>query len=75
MSYGLWMRRFGGARDILGRKILVNGQFSASRVGALPDGRRQAEAGRHLSQAQSELEAIAAQLAKQFPQRDMDHGK
>jgi len=24
ISYGLWQRRFGGARDILGRKMVLN---------------------------------------------------
>jgi putative ABC transport system permease protein len=28
-----------------------------------------------MTQAQSEMEAISAQLARQFPDRDMDHGK
>jgi putative ABC transport system permease protein len=35
ISYRLWMRRFGGADDILNRKILVNGE-STSIIGVMP---------------------------------------
>lgn len=35
ISYRLWMRRFAGARDILGRQILINGQ-NTSIIGVMP---------------------------------------
>jgi predicted permease len=35
ISHGLWQRRFGGARDVLGRKILVN-DISYEVIGVLP---------------------------------------
>jgi putative ABC transport system permease protein len=35
ISHRLWMRRFGGDKDILSRKILVNGQ-STSIIGVMP---------------------------------------
>jgi putative ABC transport system permease protein len=103
ISHRLWMRRFGGANDILGRKIQVNGQLT-SIIGVMPpDFRFSDENGDYLApiplnhfqlrgsarfmlvaaklkpgvtiaQAQSEMNAIAAQLAQEFP-RDMDHGK
>jgi putative ABC transport system permease protein len=104
ISHRLWMRRFGGAKDILNRKILVNGE-NTSIVGVMaPDFRFTDENGDFLAplplnhfqlrgsarfltvaaklkpgvtmkQAQSEMNAIAIQLAKDFPARDMDHGK
>jgi predicted permease len=37
LSHGLWMRRFGGAPDILGRRILVNG-VAREIVGVMPPG-------------------------------------
>jgi putative ABC transport system permease protein len=104
ISHRLWMRRFGGAKDILSRKVLVNGQNTAI-VGVMaPDFRITDENGDYLAplplnrfqlrgsarflltaarlkpgvtmqQAQSEMDAIAAQLAKQFPARETDHGK
>ncbi len=37
MSEGLWRRRFGGARDILGRRITVDGE-ARTVVGVLPAG-------------------------------------
>jgi len=36
LSYGLWQRRFGGDRSIVGRQILVNEQ-PATIVGVMPD--------------------------------------
>jgi putative ABC transport system permease protein len=35
ISHRLWMRRFGGDKDILSRKVLVNGQ-NASIIGVMP---------------------------------------
>jgi putative ABC transport system permease protein len=35
ISYRLWQRRFGGAQDILSRKVIVNGQSTAI-IGVLP---------------------------------------
>jgi putative ABC transport system permease protein len=104
ISHRLWMRRFGGAKDILGRKVLVNGE-NTSIIGVLaPDFRITDENGDYVApiplnhfqlrgsarflltvarlrpgvtmkQAQSEMDAIAGQLAKQFPARETDHGK
>jgi putative ABC transport system permease protein len=104
ISHRLWIRRFGGAADILNREILVNGQ-NTSIIGVMPpDFRFTDENGDFLSpiplnhfqlrgsarfltvaaklrpgvtidQAQTEMNAIAVQLAKDFPARDMDHGK
>ena len=39
LSYGVWQRRFGGASDIVGRSILVNG-VSRQIVGVMPTGFR-----------------------------------
>jgi putative ABC transport system permease protein len=104
ISHKLWIRRFGGANDILNRKILVNGE-STSIIGVMPpDFRFTDENGDYLApiplnhfqlrgsarfftvaaklkpgvtiaQAQGEMDAIAHQLAVQFPERDSDHGK
>jgi putative ABC transport system permease protein len=104
ISHRLWTRRFGGANDILTRKILVNGE-NTSIIGVMPpDFRFTDEKGDYLAplplnhfqlrgsarfltvaamlrpgvsmqQAQSEMDAIARQLASQFPEHDMDHGK
>jgi putative ABC transport system permease protein len=104
ISHRLWTRRFGGAKDILNRKVLVNGQNTAI-IGVLaPDFRITDENGDYVApiplnhfqlrgsarflliaaklkpgvtikQAQSEMDAIAGQLAKQFPARETDHGK
>jgi putative ABC transport system permease protein len=104
ISHRLWMRRFGGASDILSRKILVNGE-STSVIGVMPpDFRFTDENGDYLApiplnhfqlrgsarfltvaaklkpgvtmrQAQSEMDAIAHQLAGEFPEHDADHGK
>ena len=104
ISHRLWMRRFGGARDILNRKVLVNGQSTAIIGVMAPDFRITDENGDYLApiplnhfqlrgsarfltiaarlkpgvalkQAQSEMDAIAEQLARQFPARETDHGK
>jgi len=104
ISYHLWMRRFGGANDILNRKVLVNGQNTAIIGVMAPDFRITDENGDYVAplplnhfqlrgsarylvtaarlkpgvtmkQAQSEMDAIAVQLAKQFPARETDHGK
>jgi putative ABC transport system permease protein len=104
ISHRLWMRRFGGAKDILNRKVLVNGQNTAIIGVMAPDFRITDENGDFLAplplnhfqlrgsarflltaarlksgvtmkQAQSEMDAIAGQLAKQFPARETDHGK
>ncbi|HXB67225.1 MAG TPA: ABC transporter permease [Candidatus Acidoferrales bacterium] len=104
ISHRLWMRRFGGAKDILNRKVLVNGE-NTSIIGVMaPDFRITDENGDYVAplplnhfqlrgsarylltaarlkpgvtikQAQSEMDAIAQQLAKQFPARESDHGK
>jgi putative ABC transport system permease protein len=104
ISHRLWMRRFGGAKDILNRKVLVNGENTAIIGVMAPDFRITDENGDFLAplplnhfqlrgsarflvtvarlkpgvtmkQAQSEMDAIAGQLAKQFPARETDHGK
>jgi putative ABC transport system permease protein len=104
ISHRLWMRRFGGAKDILSRKVLVNGA-PTSIIGVMPpDFRFTDENGDYLApiplnhfqlrgsarfitvaarlkpgvtiqQAQSEMDALSAQLARQRPEHDMDHGK
>jgi len=104
LSHRLWMRRFGGDKDILKRKVLINGENTAI-VGVMgPDFRITDEKGEYLAplplnrfqlrgsaryltiaarlkpgvtlqQAQSEMDGIAAQLARQFPARESDHGK
>jgi putative ABC transport system permease protein len=37
LSHGLWLRRFGGARDVVGRSITMNG-LAFTIVGVLPQG-------------------------------------
>ncbi len=104
ISHRLWMRRFGGAKDILERKVLVNGQNTAIIGVMAPDFRITDENGDYVAplplnhfqlrgsarflltaarlrpgvtmkQAQSEMDAIAGQLAKQFPARETVQGK
>ena len=36
----IWKSRYGGSRDVLGRRVLVNGQTPATIVGVMPDGFR-----------------------------------
>jgi putative ABC transport system permease protein len=104
ISHRLWMRRFGGAKDILNRTVLVNG-VSTAIIGVMgPDFRITDENGDYLApiplnhfqlrgsarylltvarlkpgvtlkQAQSEMDAISAQLARQFPARETVQGK
>jgi putative ABC transport system permease protein len=104
ISHRLWMRRFGGAKDILDRKVLVNGENTAIIGVMAPDFRITDENGDYVAplplnhfqlrgsarflltvarlkpgvtmkQAQGEMDAIAGQLARQFPARETDHGK
>jgi len=104
ISHRLWMRRFGGASDIVGRKVLISGQ-NTEIIGVMPpDFRFNDENGEYLApmqinhfqlqrsarymniaaklkpgvtiqQAQSELESICQQLAKDFPAHDTIQGK
>jgi putative ABC transport system permease protein len=104
ISHRLWMRRFGGAKDILHRKVFVNGENPAIIGVMAPNFRITDENGDYVAplalnhfqlrgsarylqaaarlkpgvtiqQAQSEMDAISSQLAKQFPARETDHGK
>ena len=38
ISYGLWQRAFGGAPDIVGRRVLVEGRTSREIIGVMPPG-------------------------------------
>jgi putative ABC transport system permease protein len=38
ISYGLWQRALGGAPDIIGRSVTVEGRFSAEIIGVMPRG-------------------------------------
>ncbi len=110
LSDGLWQRRFGGAPDIVGKKIMLGGK-SAIVVGVMPSGfqlliQRGSFIGEHaqfwsplafkpedrtpigrylmvvarlkpgvaLAQAQSQMDSISADLAKQFPEIDTGWG-
>jgi len=104
ISHRFWMRRFGGTKDILNRKLLVNGENTAIIGVMAPDFRitdengdfvaplplnhfqlrgsarylltaARLKTGVSMKQAQSEMDAIAGQLAKEFPARETDHGK
>jgi putative ABC transport system permease protein len=104
ISHRLWMRRFAGAKDIVDRKVVVNG-VPTTIIGVMPpDFRITDENGDYLApiplnhfqlrgsarfltigarlkpgvslrQAQTEIDAISAQLAKQFPARETAQGK
>jgi len=104
ISHRLWMRRFGGASDIVGRKVLISGQ-NTEIIGVMPpDFRFTDENGEYLApmqinhfqlqrsarymniaaklkpgvtiqQAQSEMDSISRQLAKDFPAHDTIQGK
>ncbi len=52
ISHRLWMRRFGGAKDILNRKVLVNGQTTAIIGVMAPDFRITDEKGDYLAPIQ-----------------------
>jgi putative ABC transport system permease protein len=98
LSYGFWQRVFGGARDVAGRSVQLNGE-PYQIVGVAPYGfgaaskvdvwtamaftpsqtANDARGGHYISvigrlkpgvtfeQAKAEMEVIAAQLAKQYP--------
>ena len=104
LSYRLWMRRFGGDKDILNRQILVSGQ-NTSIIGVMPADFRfsdenadylaplplnhfqlrgsarfltvaaRLKPGVTVQQAQSEMDSISAQLARERPVHDTDQGK
>jgi putative ABC transport system permease protein len=105
LSHGLWQRQFGGAGDIVGRTIQLNGEPYAI-LGVMPadfqpssqtelwapmafgaDEKAGDNRGAHyitvigrlkpgvpLSQAQSEMDVLAGQLAKQFPDTNKGWG-
>jgi putative ABC transport system permease protein len=97
ISHALWQTRFGSDRDILGKKLFLNGE-SFEVIGVLPTNFRFSTApedvwvplqanlaagaggyylhalgllkpGVRLPQAQADMETLAAQLAKIFPQQ------
>ena len=104
LSQRLWIRRFGGDKDILKKPILVNG-LNTSVIGVLPPDFRftdenadflapmplnhfqlrgsarfmtvaaRLKPGVSIQQAQSEMDSISAQLARERPDHDTDHGK
>jgi predicted permease len=38
LSYGFWQRAFGGASDVVGRSVSVEGRFSGEIIGVMPRG-------------------------------------
>ncbi len=105
LSYGFWQRVFGGARDVVGRSVQLNGEpyqivgvaphgFGiASKVDVWtpmafkPDETANDNRGSHyinvagrlkpgvtVAQAKAELELIATQLAKQYPDSNKGWG-
>jgi putative ABC transport system permease protein len=110
LSHGLWQRRFGGTRDIVGKKIMLGGKSTVI-VGVMPPGfqlliHQGSFAGEHaqfwlplafkpedrtpigrylkvvarlkegvtFAQAESQMDSIAADLAKRFPAIDTGWG-
>src|SRR5580704_4955871 len=110
LSHALWQRRFGGAPDIVGKRIMLGGKSTVV-VGVMPPGfqlliQRGSFLGEHaqfwspiafkpedrtpigrylmvvarlkqsvsLAHAQSQMDSITADLAKQFPQIDTGWG-
>ena len=104
LSYRLWMQRFGGDRNVVGRDILVNGR-NTTIIGVMPADFRftdekaeylapivlnhfqlrgsarfftvaaRLKPGVSLQQAQSEMDSICAQLAREFPKHDTVQGQ
>ena len=62
ISHRLWMRRFGGAKDILERKILVNGQLT-SIIGVMPAQRSVSSCGNRFAVIRSGMSRLAIQCA------------
>jgi putative ABC transport system permease protein len=110
LSHALWQRRFGGAPDIVGKRIMLGGKSTVV-VGVMPPGfqlliQRGSFLGEHaqfwspiafkpedrtpigrylmvvarlkqgvsLAQAQSQMDSISLDLAKQFPESDRGWG-
>jgi putative ABC transport system permease protein len=105
LSYGFWQRVFGGARDVAGRAVQLNGEpytivgvapFGFGLTGKIdawlpmafkPDETANDARGGHyinvvgrlkpgvtVTQARAELEVIASQLAKQYPDSNKGWG-
>src|SRR3989440_5534973 len=104
LSYGFWQRVFGGARDVIGRAVQLNGE-PYQIVGVAPyfgiaskvdvwtpmaftpkESAKDARGGHYISvggrlkpgvtvaQARAELEVLASQLAKQYPDSNKGWG-